>query len=63
MLQILLDIVRRNRGGMVVSEYRLFLMIDLSLYSPKVKLFRGCAKCCRLAFFQIQDGHRQPDLV
>ena len=38
-------------------------MIDLSLYNPEVTIFKGCAKCCRLGFVKMQDGHRQPELV
>ena len=35
----------------VELEYRLFLSIDSSLYSPKTIFFRGCAKFRPLVFF------------
>ena len=36
--------------GWKVNYYRLFLMIDMSLYNPKVTPFRRCAKLCPVAF-------------
>ena len=36
--------------------YRLFLLIDLGLYRPKIIFLRGCAKFHLVAFFKIQYG-------
>ena len=40
----------------VEVEYRLFLMIDLSLYRSQPTFSGGCVKFYSLAFFKIQDG-------
>ena len=52
-------IVRKNMLHMaqqVEVEYRLFLMIDLSLYRSQPTFSGGCVKFYSLAFFKIQDG-------
>ena len=47
----------------VEMEYRLFLAIEMSLYSYKEILSGGCAKFHRLAFFKIQYGCPNPPKI
>jgi len=44
----------------VEMEYRLFLVIDMSLCRHKKIIFGGCAKFHPLAFLKIQYGCHHP---